>query len=460
MNRNLTYLTGLSEPVDQPLGEKESVVIKSTPLQEEETEEEEPLGRWASILKGRAEMQRYFEQNHRRMWSLAMTVLGGICATLFATWLQSSGILSNERSSTSSTALSSVASVTSTPAVSTATTTVVINITSTKTVNLKHAEASVSPLASALSFAGLLSDKASTTTFAEPEPKNTICSIERYSSNEILVRIPTSKKAGWLAKGAIDIDVFRGEEPVKAKLSSVDEGIVVELNKKDAYGVLNISVITTRKPKINETFEVNFGKPLVVEALEAGMQVVFGIAGKVVHTAEEAAHMVEDTCAAAANKIRDETASIADQIREAGHTAQSFSQRAANGARDSLDPKHLARAVQDARDRFTDRVAAAKADMQLTVLKAQITSKLWSLKVQGRTEEHAKYEKKAADHLKKKHEELMRSLRSSQEIPPQANECGCSSGSKRTVRRCLKKCGSSRRGTAKAAGRWRKMVAG
>jgi hypothetical protein len=461
MNRNLAYLTGLSEPDEEPRSEIEPMTAKTPSPLEEKTDQEEkvPVSSSPDVKQWAVE----FLQRHRQhMWSLAMTLLG---LSVYA-WLQSSGFLSSQRSASSTSAPSFPPSVLSTAAAPTTTTTVIINVTSTKTVNLQRADVSVSPLASALSFAGLLSDKTSTATTPEPEATNTVCSVERYGNREILVRIPTSKKSAWLAKGAIDIDVLRGEEPIKAKLSSVDEGIVVELNKKDAYGVLNISVITTRKPKINETFEVNFGNSAVVEALEAAAQLVAGLRDKAVHSGEKAVHCAADSIANLAHTVEDGVRVVDDtilaaagKIAGAGHAAESYSRRAVGEVFESLHPKHVAKGLQAVRKHFADRVAAAKADTELTVLKAQIASKLWSLKVQGKSEEHAKYEKKAAEFLKKMHEELMRTIKSSGYEAQQKDECGCS-GSKRKTRRCLKKCASSRGATPKAGGRWKKLVVG
>lgn len=472
MNRNLAYLTGLYEPAEEPQGEPNPISANSTFAPEEKREQNEKIP-VSSAHALKEWVQEYLQHNRQQLWSLAMTIFGGIFAVFVATWLQSSGLLSSERSTASTAAISTTPSVLSTAAISTSTTTIVINVTSTKTVKIQRTEASASPLASALSFAGLLSDKALTSVVAEPEATSTVCQVERFGSNEILVRIPTSKKSSWLAKGAIDIDVYRGDEPLKAKLSSVDEGIVVELNKKDAYGLLNVSVITTRKPKINETFEVNFGNSAVVEALEAASHLVLGLCDKAVHSGEkvlhsgaEAVHSAADSLAKVVHTVEDGVRVVDDtilaaaaKIAGAGHAAQSYSQQAVQEVLESLHPKHAARAIRDSRQQIADRVAAAKADLELTVLKAQIASKMWSLKIRGRAEEHTEYEKKAAEFLKKKHEELLRSIKSSGDNAQRKDECGCS-GSKRETRRCLKKCTSSREGTPKAGGRWRMVVGG
>ncbi|KAJ9142025.1 glycosyltransferase family 15 protein [Coniochaeta hoffmannii] len=466
MNRNLAYLTGLSDPVEESQPETEPVSSKSTSILEADTEQDEkvPVSPTYDVKQGAVDV---LQRHRQHIWSLLITALG-VC--IYA-WLRSGDLTTSKPSAASTAAIASVSTVVSPTSASTTTTTVIINVTSTKTVNLQRADASASPLASALSFAGLLSDRTSTATIAEPEATNTVCSVERYgdNNNELLVRIPTSKKSAWLAKGAIDIDVFRGEEPIKAKLSSVDEGIVVELNKKDAYGVLNVSVITTRKPRINETFEVNLGNSAVLEALEAVAQALLGLRDKAVHSGEQVLHSGADVVHSAAESIAkvarsvedgvrvvdDTMATAAGKIAEAGQAAERYTQRTV----DSLHPRHLVKGVQAAQKQFADRVAGAKAEAELTVLKAQIASKLWSLKVQGKTEEYAKYEQKAADYLKKKNEKLVRTFKSSGDEAQQKQECGCSSG-KRKPRHCPKKCASARKATPNAGARWKKLVVG
>lgn len=467
MNRNLAYLTGLSEPDEENRSETEPISTKSAVTLEEKTGRHEDK---VHVCSG-YDMKQWAVEF---LQSLAMTILGLLVyACLRWSGLLSSGILSIEGPGVSTTVVCPPPSVLSTEAAPTTTTTVVINVTSTKTVNLQHVEASVSPLASALSFAGLLSDKTSTASNGEPEATRTVCSVERYGNSEILVRIPTSKKSAWLAKGAIDIDVLRGEEPIKTKLSSVDEGIVVELNKKDAYGVLNVSVVTTRKPRINETFVVDLGNSPVVEALEAAAQLVLGLRDKAMRSGEkvlqsgaEVVHSAADSIAKVAHTVEDGVRAVDDgilaaagKIAGAGQAAQSYSQRAVGEAMDSLHPKHMANGVREVRKHVKNRVAAAKADAEFTLLKAQIASKLWSLKMQGKKEEYAEYEKKAAEFLKKKHQELMRNIKASGADGQKKGDCGCS-GSKRETRRCLKKCAASRGETPKAGGRWKKLVAG
>jgi hypothetical protein len=414
MNRNLTYLTGLAEPQD--LAASEETVLSS----EEAKKAREPL---TFLCGSRRAVREYLEENQ---WviTLAMTVFGGLVAMFLAALPQFSQTVSpSSQAPIFSTVTPGLLFTASSAAPTVATTTVIINVTATKTatkiVQIRPTAASASSVASVLSFAGFLSDKASSAAAPAQEEKKTSCSVEIYSSNEILVRVPSGSKATWLAKGAIDIDVYRGDDQLKSKLSSVDEGIIIEVNKKDAYGVLNISVITTRKPKINQTFEVNFGKPAVVEAFEAGMHVLHDMAEKIADTADAAAHLVGDTCmpamAAAAEKLRDDASSVLDRVVEAGKAAQTYTgqlgERVMAQAKDSLKGDKLNDLLKDAQDQMADRLATAqdlRDDLNLALLKAQIASKLWWLKVQGKDDEHAKYEQQAVRFLKSASDKIAR----------------------------------------------------
>ncbi|KAL2271477.1 hypothetical protein VTJ83DRAFT_848 [Remersonia thermophila] len=284
-----------------------------------------------------------------------------------------------------------------TSSVVTSTKTVVVNFTSTKTVQSSQAKTTTSALASALSLAGLLSDGTSTVvpTLAEPkkpvdESKKTVCSVQVYGPNELLVAIPSRSKAVWLAHGAIDIEVRRGsDETIKTKISSVDEGVIVELRPKDAYGKLNVSVVTTRRPKINETFQVDLGGTVVTEALDAGLRVLHDALKKVPGPGREDAR-----------KLRHDVASV---FYQASAAVRSQTSNTVRRTKDNLRD-HLERRIKE--------LETVGKQVDLSVLQAQIASKLWWLKVQGKMEEHAAYERNATRLLKARHAELARNRES------------------------------------------------
>lgn len=90
-----------------------------------------------------------------------------------------------------------------------------------------------------------------------------ICSAQTLGDREILIRIPSATKLSWLTKEAMSVNITRRNVTVDTERAySSDEGIILLLPKKQAYGVLNISIITTKKPRVNETFQVDFGNTM------------------------------------------------------------------------------------------------------------------------------------------------------------------------------------------------------
>lgn len=56
--------------------------------------------------------------------------------------------------------------------------------------------------------------------------------------------------------------VTRQAEPLRHEFSTLFDGVyALKLAREDAYGALNISVSTAKKPRVNETFQVDFGTP-------------------------------------------------------------------------------------------------------------------------------------------------------------------------------------------------------
>jgi hypothetical protein len=391
LNRHLAFLTGLWEDED-------AVLERAIP-------ETRPLSILDSVLnKTRRACPFYTEGQHpdRSVSSvirkLAVMMLPLVILALVR-WLQPEGSQLLHPSSSTGVCVSPPTypqgfTTSKSSSVATSTKTVVINVTSTKTVEVSQAKPSTSTLASALSFAGFLSDKPSAAADTEPKKpidssKQTVCSVRIYSPTELLVAVPTRNKVVWLAQGAIDIAVRRNEDAIKTKISSVDEGVLVELDGKDAHGVLNVSVVTSRRPKINETFQVDFGKSAVVDALDAGLHMLRDALKRVPW--DEARQIVHDS-----RRFPHDVALAFERVSEAVRERTTGTvQRAAGNVRE-----HLARRLKSAE--------AIRKEADLSVLQAQIASRLWWLKLQGKMEEYAEYERNASRFLKMKHDELVK----------------------------------------------------
>ncbi|KAG7290762.1 hypothetical protein NEMBOFW57_000765 [Staphylotrichum longicolle] len=378
MNRNLAYLTGLSAPDDTELEPEVRAVLETpkhacTPFADHQN-----LKRWIFAVV-----------------PMVVALIAPYLVLPLIGLLRPGDVSHIQPASSTGVCVSPLSGLTTSKAssVATSTKTVVINVTSTKTVQVSRTKPSTSTLASALSLAGFLSDRPSAVP-ADTEVKtpansgNTVCSVRVYSPTEFLVAIPSQNKAVWLARGAIDIVVRRSDDAVKTKFSSVDEGVLVELDPKDAYGVLNVSVATTRRPKINETFQIDFGKSTLTEAFEAGLQILQSALGKVWRP-DEAHQLFED-----ARRLPLDAVSALEHASGAvrNHTAETIEWLTGEFHAELTAQRKLAKALG--------------VELRLGVIQAQIASRLWWLKMRGKEDQYAEYERNGSRFLKKMHEEL------------------------------------------------------
>lgn len=235
-----------------------------------------------------------------------------------------------------------------------------------------------------------------------------ICSAELASRDEILIRIPQTIKCSWLARDAILIAVSRGLQDIPTKVSSVDDGFLIRVPLKEAHGVLAVTIATTRKPRINEAFHVNFGTYRFTEALDAGKQLVRGFAQRVVDTMNETTSWVEETYIPAldvvSKQVRDQTASASDSmlhgLQEASDAILAIPSHIIAQIRHSLRIKLLLRRAGQLRLELAQETRNLRDELRMAMLMSRVNSKLVWLKMQGKTEEHGQYLSKAEMHMK------------------------------------------------------------
>ncbi|KAF6832245.1 hypothetical protein CMUS01_07018 [Colletotrichum musicola] len=361
LNRNLAYLTGLYQAVDEP-----EVSGFFSPV-------------YASAMKSLSVIKQHtFEGWENVDWWNAVHSIG-VC--LFVVTVAMLGNLYLGGSSapalpTVSTTASSSAPGVSATSVSVSTSTITINLTSTKTIQVPQGKTlqsntAVAPFAELADF---FADK-----FPESQ-KTYICSAEKFGRYEILVKIPSSTKTSWLAKDSITIDVLKGDRAVKTKFSSIDEGILIEIPKKEAHGLLTVAINTTRKPRVNETFTVDFGKT----GLDHCLGLSNFVAKQVASLAKNVAQRGAEHAVALGEDVREVSARIST---EAATTAEYVS-------------GSLAKTLQDVRQ--SPKAQDALDWVHIKHKKAQIHSWLLWLRIQRRMEEHDNYLEKARKYLSEK----------------------------------------------------------
>ncbi|EFX00221.1 hypothetical protein CMQ_7223 [Grosmannia clavigera kw1407] len=419
MNRNLAYLTGLHEP-------SKAMTNDSVGKLQKEGYRAGAVTAVRFLCRGnyfRTKLSRTVDEisgqlGAGRLFTMVVAAIGALMWFYILLYIpfispsftgQQSVVAATVSASTVSsltdTATSSVLSTSSVATTSTSTCfapsltpTVTISLTSTTTVKLQVSESS----SSAVQFGG---------------------------NHEILVKVPSGTKTTWLAKGAIDIDVWRGQELLKSRLSTTDEGIIIEINKKDAYGVMNVSIVTTRRPKINETFAVDFGKPTMLRVLEIGAKTWLDSARTAANIWLDAAmraegavhpyidHVVDllpnaDDVLQGATMAATSMADVVDSMKHAGQAAYDTASRATQDLKGQMSASlegAVDSAKRDARavlDRGLLPLDHARGSLQLAVLRAQIASKLWWMQVNGQRAKHADYEAKAAVFLRESEKAL------------------------------------------------------
>ena len=254
---------------------------------------------------------------------------------------------------------------------------------------------------------------------SKSESKCSSCVAEIMGDREVLIRIPRAMKLNWLTKLAMSINITRGNTTVDTERAfSSSDGIVLLLPKKEAYGILNISIITTKKPRINETFQVDFGTNSI-QAMQDLLDRFYTFFKEDTIIAD--GQTLADVRASAEKVLKDvrqssqsKLANIDEAKRLALERASSITAQLTNSARDmTLEAaKRSARITVELGSQFSgvEKIIADQLHSLQNIgnpideglLKAQIRSKSLWLKMQGKSGEAEDYERRAALAMSKK----------------------------------------------------------
>ncbi|KAI6085507.1 hypothetical protein F4821DRAFT_147745 [Hypoxylon rubiginosum] len=247
------------------------------------------------------------------------------------------------------------------------------------------------------------------------QPQQAICSAKLSSRNEILVGIPEDVKSTWLSKDAIMIALSRGLYDIPTKVSSVGEGFLIEVPMDEAHDILAVTIVTTTKPKVKETFHVNFGRNTFSDALDAGKQLVRGFAQKLVDTVNETTTWVEEsyipTLDVMSKQVCNQTSSVSNTLlqglRDARNAVRDLpAQLTSKVAQLKLiDDDNLAQLTKrrvQAQLQLAREAQDLREELNLRYISAQLRSKLLWLRMQGKTKEYQQYLLKAEAYLKEK----------------------------------------------------------
>ncbi|KAH7041256.1 uncharacterized protein B0I36DRAFT_20939 [Microdochium trichocladiopsis] len=237
------------------------------------------------------------------------------------------------------------------------------------------------------------------------QPDALVCAAEIYSRNEILLKIPLAIKASWLAKDAIKLAVSRDGRDMPTNVTTITAGFLIEVPVNEAHGAFEVSILTERKPKIHEVFKIDFGQHTMTDVLDVSKQLVRDLALYVANAVNETTTWVHEVSAPAVDEgafftqtMMQRLASLRNQlVKETTGLLENSISKEELIRRGHQIQVELKRATLDMRD-----------ELSLTLLTAQLSSKLWWLKIQGRTEEYQRYLSKAEAYYKSKDTEAAR----------------------------------------------------
>jgi hypothetical protein len=413
MNRNLAYITGLHEPLDPPTRalptrKTENNVVNPSDLEKTSYSISDSV----NFIRNRngAEWRALLPVG-LLLLSVFAAVLTGVPSYRFSS-APAISINSNTMSAVATSTSSSFSS-TSIPSLISTSTSIAVK-TSTRTITVTHAQ---SPGPNSLAtIPSTELGKVSQKSQASPKPvkKSSVCTAEILGDREILIRIPSATKLSWLTKEAISVNITRGNITVDTERAySSDDGIVLSLARQEAHGVLNISIITKKKPRVNETFQVDFGTTASQswENLMNRLSSLFTNKGTLIDTQtyEQLRQNAEQLVERAQTQSQSALLQMDEVIRNAmthaastsdylAQVAKSLSLEAAK--RSAIVSKELGIQIAQAEEKITQNLPSLeqfREPFDTGLLRAQIQSKLLWLKLQGKDAEYQDYKRRAAE---------------------------------------------------------------
>lgn len=407
MNRNLAYLTGLHEPAS----------LSTPPIPKKLDNFAIPTNREKSVS---SEWIHFFAEWRALLpyGLLALSVLFALFTHGIPTYSFSNQSSISVNSKTMSAApMTTTSTIGSAPFVSIASGTRATITPSPSVVNSLPPNSLSKPQ---LDFAKL------TQAAQKKSGKCGSCTAEILGDREVLIRIPPAMKISWLTKLAMSVNITRDNVTVDTERAySSDDGIVLLLPKKEAHGVLNISVVTTKKPRINETFQVDF-RTSSLQTMQDLLDRFYAFFREDTIIAD--GQTLADVRTAAEKIIKDVRQSSQSKIAnidEAKHLAMDrasyITAQLTNSARDmSFEAaKRSARISHEIGSQLAgvEKVIAEQLHslqnigypLDEGILKAQVRSKSLWLKMQGKNAEAKEYERRAAIAMSKKAKEAEKS---------------------------------------------------
>ncbi|CAM1510026.1 Fc.00g003610.m01.CDS01 [Cosmosporella sp. VM-42] len=204
----------------------------------------------------------------------------------------------------------------------------------------------------------------------------------------------------------LEIVAQRGSEPVQVNVSPVEKGILIRFPYKESHGTVRVLVASSCRPKIKQILEIPFGdRGIVEEALDLARHLAQDISECVPVAAQEAERRIEEAkrslesasgnaMLASDNLFKALSTRFQHAHRSLGHIKADARDRMQN-ARDQLS-KQISGVTDQVMQQLPDP-RDLQEQAQLGLLDAQLSAKIWWLKMTGAKDMHDSYKRKAKD---------------------------------------------------------------
>ncbi|KAH7144438.1 hypothetical protein B0J13DRAFT_622983 [Dactylonectria estremocensis] len=227
---------------------------------------------------------------------------------------------------------------------------------------------------------------------------------------QFLVRMPSDVKEAWLTKKCLTFSATRGEDSVPITASSVDDGMLIKFPYEESYGTVKVDIAASCRPKIRKAFRVTFDKGIMEGALEITKHLAQDLTELVPAAAQEAERCFGEakrSLESASDNVLTVSDSLLKDLSTRFHNAHYSLAFIKKEARERIQSAkiEMSKKLGGIADQITERLPKPRDiqdQAQLNLLDAQISAKLWWLKMIGTKDQHDQYQHKAKGFMAQK----------------------------------------------------------
>ncbi|KAH6893341.1 hypothetical protein B0T10DRAFT_559335 [Thelonectria olida] len=240
----------------------------------------------------------------------------------------------------------------------------------------------------------------------------------KQQTGQFLVRIPDDIKYAWLMKKCLSFSATRKLRTVPIDVSVAEDGMLIKFPQAECHGAVQVEITALCRPRIRQVFQITFEKGLMEEALEMTKSFAQNLTDLVPAAAQEAERRIEEarrSLGLASGNVLTASDSLLKDLMTRFHKAHRSLSPIKADAKERLyrTRAELAKTVDIIKGKATQHLANAQDvqdQAQLSLLDAQISAKLWWLKVTKNNNEHERYANKAKKFMADKKAEAIKSF--------------------------------------------------